>query len=57
MVFSSVVIHRSGPNHTDRNRRAYIAQYSKEVIAAKDGTTAHGAFDPFLDGGRVIADR
>ncbi len=37
VVFSSVVIHRSGPNLTDRNRRVYIAQYSKEVIPAKDG--------------------
>ena len=29
------VIHRSGPNLTDRMRRVYIAQYSKEVIPAK----------------------
>ena len=57
VVFSSVVIHRSGPNLTDRNRRVYIAQYSQEVIPAKDGTTAHGSFDPFLAGGRNIADR
>ncbi|WP_433157470.1 phytanoyl-CoA dioxygenase family protein [Kribbella sp. CA-247076] len=57
VVFSSVVIHRSGPNLTDRNRRVYIAQYSKEVIPSKDGTTAHGSFDPFLDGGRIVADR
>jgi len=35
----------------------YIAQYSKEVIPAKDGTTAHGSFDPFFDGGRIVADR
>ena len=57
VVFSSVVIHRSGPNLTDRNRRVYIAQYSKEVIPAKEGTSAHGSFDPFLDGGRVVAER
>ena len=31
---------------TDRNRRVYLAQYSKEVIPAKDGTEPHGSFEP-----------
>ncbi|MET9478185.1 phytanoyl-CoA dioxygenase family protein [Streptomyces sp. NPDC002922] len=57
VVFSSVVMHRSGPNFTDRNRRVYIAQYSKEIITAKDdAATPQGAVERFLDGGRVVAD-
>ena len=57
VVFSSVVIHRSGPNQTDRHRRVYLAQYSKEIIPSKDGQGAHGSFDPFLKAGQNIADR
>jgi ectoine hydroxylase-related dioxygenase (phytanoyl-CoA dioxygenase family) len=57
VVFSSVVIHRSGPNRTDRNRRVYLAQYSKDIIPSKDGTGAHGSFDPFLKAGQIVADR
>ena len=56
VVFSSVVIHRSGPNLTDRMRRAYTAQYSKEVIYLKDASTPAGAFEQFLDEGAIIAD-
>jgi ectoine hydroxylase-related dioxygenase (phytanoyl-CoA dioxygenase family) len=55
--FSSVVIHRSGPNRTDQLRRAYLAQYSPEVIVAKDGTTPWGSFEPFLShGAKVVKD-
>ena len=36
--FSSVVFHRSGPNLTDRLRRAYIVQYSPEPILMEDGS-------------------
>ena len=32
VAFSSITLHRSGPNTTDRPRRAYIAQYSAEPI-------------------------
>jgi len=32
VAFSSITLHRSGPNTTDRPRRAYIAQYSTEPI-------------------------
>jgi hypothetical protein len=49
------VIHRSGPNHTDRLRRVYLAQYSKEVILTKDGSRPWAAFERFLDGGEVVA--
>ena len=54
VVFSSVVIHRSGPNFTNRMRRAYIAQYSKEVITTKGANNPLGSFEQFLDGGRVV---
>ncbi|MFC9493885.1 MULTISPECIES: phytanoyl-CoA dioxygenase family protein [unclassified Streptomyces] len=57
VVFSSVVMHRSGPNLTDRNRRVYIAQYSKDVITLKDAPdTPQGATDPFLSDGRIVAE-
>jgi ectoine hydroxylase-related dioxygenase (phytanoyl-CoA dioxygenase family) len=55
VVFSSVVLHRSGPNTTDKLRRVYLAQYSGEVIMSKDGTEPWGSFDQFLDGGKVVA--
>ncbi len=55
VVFSSVVLHRSGPNLTDRLRRAYLAQYSGEVIMTKDHTGPWGSFEQFLDGGRIVA--
>lgn len=32
VAFSSLTLHRSGPNTTDAPRRAYIAQYSSEPI-------------------------
>jgi len=32
VAFSSLTLHRSGPNTTDRPRRAYICQYSLEPI-------------------------
>lgn len=54
-VFSSVVIHRSGPNTTDRLRRAYLAQYSGEVIMAKDGSGPWGSSEQFLDNGKIVA--
>ncbi|MGW0231886.1 phytanoyl-CoA dioxygenase family protein [Actinopolymorpha singaporensis] len=53
-VFSSVVMHRSGPNLTDRLRRVYLAQYSKEVIMTKDGSKPWGEFEQFLAGGEVV---
>ncbi len=55
VVFSSVVLHRSGPNTTDRLRRAYLAQYSGEIIRTKDGSGPWGSSEQFLDGGRVVA--
>ncbi|GAA2107139.1 hypothetical protein GCM10009841_26920 [Microlunatus panaciterrae] len=53
VCFSSTVIHRSGPNLTDRLRRVYLLQYSAEVIMDKAGKEPWGSFERFLDGGRV----
>jgi len=36
VAFSSITLHRSGPNSTDKPRRAYIAQYSAEPIRDPD---------------------
>jgi len=52
--FSSLIIHRSGPNRTDQLRRAYLAQYSPEIILAKDGTTPWGSFEQFLANGANV---
>jgi ectoine hydroxylase-related dioxygenase (phytanoyl-CoA dioxygenase family) len=54
-VFSSVVIHSSGANHTDKLRRVYLAQYSSEVIKTADGTGPWGSFEQFLSDGRIVA--
>ena len=56
VVFSSVVIHRSGPNLTEGLRRVYLAQYSKEIIAAKGSADPWGSFEQFLHGGRIVGD-
>jgi ectoine hydroxylase-related dioxygenase (phytanoyl-CoA dioxygenase family) len=55
VCFSSVVMHRSGPNLTDRMRRVYVAQYSREVIMNKAGSEPHGLSERFLDNGEVVA--
>ncbi len=55
-VFSSVLLHRSGPNRTAAPRRVYLAQYSAEPILRDDeaGTPLHNA-DPFLRDGQRVA--
>lgn len=53
--FSSLMIHRSGANLTNQLRRVYLAQYSSDIIMAKDGTTPHGSFEHFLRGGKIVA--
>ncbi len=55
VCFSSTVIHRSGPNLTDRLRRVYLAQYSSEVIMDQSGEKPWGSFEQFLRNGEVIA--
>jgi ectoine hydroxylase-related dioxygenase (phytanoyl-CoA dioxygenase family) len=52
--FSSFVFHRSGPNLTDRLRRAYTVQYSPEAIMTKDRSGPWEDFQPFLRDGTVV---
>lgn len=47
-VFSSLTIHRSGPNMTDRMRRVFLAQYSPEVILNQDGSGPWGEHEEFF---------
>ncbi len=55
VVFSSLTFHRSGPNTTDRMRRAYVTQYSAEPIRRPDSGELMHLADPFLqDGNRII---
>jgi len=56
VCFSSTVIHRSGPNLTDRLRRVYLLQYSQEVIMDKAGQQPWGSFEQFLADGKVVAE-
>ena len=56
VCFSSVVMHRSGSNMTDRLRRVYLAQYSSEVIMTKDGSRPWGSFEQILKDGNKILD-
>ncbi|GMV79269.1 MAG: hypothetical protein AMXMBFR7_04530 [Planctomycetota bacterium] len=54
-VFSSTTFHRSGANTTPNPRRAYVAQYSPQVIRKADGTALHRS-EPILRGGVRVAD-
>lgn len=55
VCFSSMVIHRSGANLTDRMRRVYLLQYSDQVIMDERGTKPWGSFEQFLAAGDVVA--
>lgn len=54
VAFSSRLLHASGPNHSDRMRRVYLAQYSPEVIL--NPGTRHLRRDaiPLLRSGRQV---
>jgi ectoine hydroxylase-related dioxygenase (phytanoyl-CoA dioxygenase family) len=52
--FSSTVLHRSGPNTTDRVRRIYLAQYSADPILSADGSRPRHLADPLLVGGERV---
>lgn len=56
VCFSSMVIHRSGANMTDRMRRVYLLQYSDQVIMDRSGEKPWGSFEQFLSHGEVVAD-
>ncbi len=53
-VFSSTTFHRSGPNRTPRQRRAYLAQYSRRPILKPGGSAPRHFADPFLRQGRIV---
>ncbi|OPZ07599.1 MAG: Phytanoyl-CoA dioxygenase (PhyH) [candidate division BRC1 bacterium ADurb.BinA292] len=54
-VFSSLTLHRSGPNTTPRMRRIYLIQYSPEPLMNKSGTGPFRDAIPFLkDGERIV---
>ena len=55
VAFTSYVLHRSGPNTTNRMRRVYLPQYSAEPIVKKDGKLWAMA-TPFLKDGKIIFD-
>lgn len=56
-VFSSVLLHRSGPNRTAAARRVFLAQYSAEPILRDEAPNPPLLnADPFLrDGRRVVS--
>ena len=52
--FSSTLLHRSGPNTTDRMRRVYVAQYSAEPILTDDGSRPRRLAEPLLVDGKLV---
>jgi ectoine hydroxylase-related dioxygenase (phytanoyl-CoA dioxygenase family) len=52
VCFSSTLLHRGGPNTTDRPRRVYIAQYSPEPILDEDRSRPRHLAEPLLIVGR-----
>jgi ectoine hydroxylase-related dioxygenase (phytanoyl-CoA dioxygenase family) len=54
VCFSSTLLHRSGPNTTDRMRRVYVAQYSAEPILSEDGSQPRSLAEPLLVDGRRV---
>ena len=52
ICFSTTLLHRSGPNTTDRMRRVYVAQYSAEPILSEDGTRPRMLAEPLLVDGK-----
>ena len=54
VVFSSLSLHRSGSNTTNRIRRAYVTQYSPEPINKPGDDEPFHLAVPFLDNGRNV---
>ncbi|MYE10147.1 MAG: phytanoyl-CoA dioxygenase family protein [Gammaproteobacteria bacterium] len=52
-VFWSTTLHKSGANATDRPRRAYLPQYSREPIRRADGSVWSLAI-PFVRDGELV---
>jgi len=53
--FSSTLLHRSGPNTTDRMRRVYLAQYSAEPILSDDRSRPRHLAQPLLVNGERVS--
>jgi ectoine hydroxylase-related dioxygenase (phytanoyl-CoA dioxygenase family) len=53
VVFSSTTFHRSGPNNTNKLRRAYAIQFSPQPIYEADGSLK-GLAEPFLKNGERV---
>jgi ectoine hydroxylase-related dioxygenase (phytanoyl-CoA dioxygenase family) len=55
VAFSTTLLHRSGPNTTDRPRRVYVCQYSAEPIMLDvEPPRPWLCADPFLVGGQRL---
>ena len=54
VVFSSLSLHRSGPNTTNRLRRAYVTQYSPVPIKKPGENEPFHLAVPFLQHGRNV---
>ena len=52
-LFSSLTLHRSGANRTDRWRRSYLIHYSPEIVRHCDGTP-WGRTEPVLRAGELV---
>ena len=55
-VFSSTSLHRSNANHTSKQRRAYLAQYTAKPLYTANGKLWNQAV-PFLANGECIYDK
>ena len=54
VVFSSLVFHSSSPNRTDSMRRAYVTQYSPDIILEPVTNKPKHLAVPFLKNGSII---
>ncbi|MGD9507877.1 MAG: phytanoyl-CoA dioxygenase family protein [Geminicoccaceae bacterium] len=52
--FSSITLHSSGANSTDRLRRVYLGQYSPEPVLTADHSMLWGNALPFLKDGEIV---
>jgi ectoine hydroxylase-related dioxygenase (phytanoyl-CoA dioxygenase family) len=54
VVFSSLTFHRSGANTTNKMRRAYVTQYSPEIILDPESSQPKHLAVPFLRDAAVV---
>ncbi len=54
-VLSSTTFHRSGPNNSDQQRRAYLIDFSPEIVLSdNDNTKLRALAEPFLQNGQRV---